>query len=170
MINFSHYFFLFYFFLWKIRPSGLVAFRISLKLWISQIVGMTPWTGVRSIARPLPAQMCRKHSCSECDSNTRSQSSSGRKRYQFSYVHCFMWYKGNVTAKILREWESTFFEHFPFSGSKWFMTCLRLTRPSSFSKRYYREDYTGFRLHLWFKRKLFNLIPNVKCKRAKLSL
>jgi hypothetical protein len=39
--SYSHFFL----FLWRIRPSGLLPFKINLKLWILKKVGKTPWRG-----------------------------------------------------------------------------------------------------------------------------
>jgi hypothetical protein len=33
------------FFLWRIRPLGLICFRINLKLWILHTADRTPWKG-----------------------------------------------------------------------------------------------------------------------------
>jgi hypothetical protein len=51
----------FFFFLCRIKPSGLFPFRTILKLWILQRVSMTPWKGEdEPVERPLPTQKPRK--------------------------------------------------------------------------------------------------------------
>jgi hypothetical protein len=47
---------LFFFFLWRIRPSGLFSFRINLKLWILQTADRTPWMGDQPVTTSLPTQ------------------------------------------------------------------------------------------------------------------